>query len=1037
MSSMSRQGEPIADYNPRYWRTLDELANTPEFREWIAKEFPHGVDLERLSRRRWLQLMAASFTLAGFAGCRWEKTEIVPFVHRPTGRIPGKPERFATAIDLSGEVTGLVATCVDGRPIKLEGNPVHPSSLGGTDAFAQAAVLQLYDPDRSRDVIARSDGQWVVRSWEDFTAALRERVAATSSGEGWVFVTGATSSPTVRRLRKLLEQRWPKAQWFTYEPLHDDFVRRGTREAFGVEARPVYRLNQAKVILALDADLFFESTGHVRAARDFAATRDGNPDRMSRLYAVETRWTLSGSSADHRLPLSPGEISAFVDALENCLATLAAGESLPDIGSSPDQSPEARYRAVFLKAVAEDLWQYRGRSVVAAGNWLGPEVHAAVARINKRLESLGGPVVYLPVSDPMTARTAESLHALHELLVSGSVQNILFADTNPVYSAPLAMKLNQLIERVPFSAHLGLYADETALSCRWHIPMAHFLEAWGDAETWDGTYTVVQPMIAPLWGGKSVIELLSLFLDANKNAQDWVYETFQARYPHSQAADWERCLAQGLFREENRQLNSLTELANTAKREIPGDAVERFVAGEKSTGNSVSVLLTADYSVYDGRFANNAWLQEWPDPVTRLTWGNAAVIGVETARGLDCKDGSVIRLEVSSATLDLPVVVVPGIPPRTVVVSLGYGRSAAGHVGGLVRENIPPVGVNTYALRSDASQFVFSGVKVTKLPRNQPLASVQDHHLIDRVGLQGRVERLGELVREVTLERLTDPHEPYSAEEVVHHPPLESLWPEHTYDGHRWGMAVDLSKCIGCGACVVACQAENNIPVVGPAQVMRSREMHWIRIDRYFTGTPENPRTVHQPVMCQQCEMAPCEQVCPVAATVHSHEGLNDMVYNRCIGTRYCANNCPYKVRRFNYFYYHKDLDNPRNEVQKMVYNPEVTIRSRGVMEKCTYCVQRIQNAKIEAKNQRRPLIDGEIQTACQQVCPAQAIVFGDLADPSSAVAQLHQSNRAYGMLAELNVKPRTKYLARVRNPHPALQAIEYREPAATHEHGA
>lgn len=1037
MSSMSRQGEPTAGNSPRYWRTLDELADTPEFREWIAKEFPHGVALEGLSRRRWLQLMAASFTLAGLAGCRWEKTEIAPFVHRPVGRIPGKPERFATAMDLSGEVTGLVATCVDGRPIKLEGNPIHPTSLGGTDSFAQAAVLQLYDPDRSRDVVARSDGQWVVRSWEDFTAALRQRITATPNGENWVFVTSATSSPTVRRLRKLLEQRWPKAQWFTYEPVHDDFVRRGTRNVFGVEARPVYRLDQARVILALDADLFFESAGHVRAARDFAATRDGNPDRMSRLYAVETRWTLTGSSADHRLPLPPGEISAFVAALETCLARLAAGESLPDIGSTSDQSPRAQYRAAFLKAVAEDLWQHRGRSAVAAGTWLAPEVHAAVARINRMLENLGGPVLYIPVSDPMLARSAESLQAFHELLASGNVQNILFADTNPVYSAPAAMKLHQLVERVPFSVHLGLYADETALSCRWHVPMAHFLETWGDAETWDGTYTVMQPMIAPLWGGKSLIELLGLFLDPRKSAQDWVQETFQTRYPHTQGSDWERCLAQGLFRDGTGQVNSLTELADSAKKESFPDAVERFVAGDKPTEDAVSVLLTADYSVYDGRFANNAWLQEWPDPVTRLTWGNAAVMGVETARGLDCKDGSVIRLEVNGAALVLPVVVVPGIPPQTVIVSLGYGRTAAGHVGGLATENIPSVGVNTYALRSHASQFVFSSVKVTKLPDSQPLASVQDHHLIDRIGLQGRVERLGELVREVTLQRLTDPHEPYSAEEVVHHPPLESLWPEHAYEGHRWGMAVDLSKCIGCGACVVACQAENNIPVVGPAQVMRSREMHWIRIDRYFTGAPENPRTVHQPVMCQQCELAPCEQVCPVAATVHSHEGLNDMVYNRCIGTRYCANNCPYKVRRFNYFYYHKDLDNPRNEVQKMVYNPEVTIRSRGVMEKCTYCVQRIQNAKIEAKNERRPLKDGEIQTACQQVCPAQAIVFGDLADPKSAVAQLHHSNRAYGMLAELNVKPRTKYLARVRNPHPALQAMESEPSAANREHTA
>lgn len=1007
----------------RYWRTLEELANTPEFREWVANEFPHGITLEGLSRRHWLQLMAASFMLAGVAGCRWEKTELAPFVHRPVGRIPGKPERYATAMDLAGDVLGLVATCIDGRPIKLEGNPLHPASLGATDTLAQAAVLELYDPDRTQNVWEKSGNRRQVRRWEDFLEEFRKQATATPQGEGWAFVLPATSSPTLRRLRRLLADRWPKARWHTYEPIHDDFVRQGTQKVLGQEARPIYRLDRVRVCLAVDADLFFDEPGRVRAAREFASTRDGRPDRMSRLYVVESRWTLTGAAADHRLPLAPRKITHFLEALEFCLRRLAAGQGLPEFPATSTDKDVA-YRTTFLRSLAEDLWQNRGQSLVAAGTWLEPEAHAAACRINGLLGNVGGLVVYLPVVDPLLARSALTLSKLAEELRDGSVKNLVFLGTNPVYSAPPALGLARLIEEVPYSLHVGLYADETAAVCRWHVPLAHFLESWGDAEAWDGTYTVIQPTIEPLYQGRSAIEILGLLLDERKTAQQWVQETFRELFPNAEEADWERCLAQGLHRPE-KEPEGLSPKGTQPQPEPSPESVSRFVSPQVRAEDGVQIVLTADYSVYDGRYANNAWLQEWPDPMTRLTWGNAAVMGVSTARRLRCQDGSRIVLEVDGQSVILPVAIVPGVAPDTVVVALGYGRTAAGHVGGLVAEGVAPVGVNAYGLRRTPTDYFLTAGKVAKMAGSQPLASVQSHHLIDRVGLQERAGRLGELVREVTLGELNDPAKPYSAESPSHHPPLVSLWPEHTYEGHRWAMAVDLSKCIGCGACVVACQAENNIPVVGPAQVLRSREMHWMRVDRYFSGDVEHPRSIHQPVMCQQCEMAPCEQVCPVAATVHSDEGLNDMVYNRCVGTRYCANNCPYKVRRFNYFYYHKNLDDPRNEVQKMVFNPEVTIRTRGVMEKCTYCVQRIQKAKIEAKNERRALRDGEIQTACQQVCPAQAIVFGDLADPQSEVAKLHRSPRAYALLGELNIKPRTKYLARVRNPHPALEALE------------
>ncbi|NMC19613.1 MAG: 4Fe-4S dicluster domain-containing protein, partial [Thermogutta sp.] len=782
-------------------------------------------------------------------------------------------------------------------------------------------------------------------------------------------------------------------------------------------------------ILSLDADFFGGMPGAVRWTRDFAATRDGTPDRMSRLYVVESGHSITGASADHRLPLSPRRLALFATALEAAVKRLASGEKLTELAEVESAgNPGKADAAKFLAVAASDLWEAGSRGLAAAGPAAPPEVHAAVARINDLLKNRGTTLLYYPVPDPDRPTHVRAVKSLADAMSAGEVRGILILGGNPAYDAPADVPLAERLPKLEFSAHLGVYENETSRLCGWYLPQAHFLESWGDVQVWDGTYSIVQPTVEPLRNGKSALEILAVLGEIEGSPMQWVRETF-AEWTAGEGEDaeslWAAALQRGYHPPSRDQ--AVSDLA--AGGEASGDAVGAFAesirarTSEQSPAARLTVVFRRDASVYDGRFANSGWLQEFPDPMTRWTWGNPLVIGVATARRLGCQDGRVVRLEVDGRSVELPVCILPGVPEDTAVVFLGYGREAAGHVGGLADRGVPPVGVNVHPLRDSADWFVREGVMVRVLGETVPTPCVQDHHLIDTVGLASRTERLGELVREVTLQRLNDPDAPYSAEHEVHHPPLESLWTEPSHDGHRWGLSVDLSKCVGCGVCVAACQAENNIPVVGKERVIQGREMHWIRVDRYFRGDEENPQSVHQPVMCQQCELAPCEQVCPVAATVHSKEGLNDMVYNRCVGTRYCANNCPYKVRRFNYFYYHRRVEQPENETLKLLFNPEVTVRSRGVMEKCTYCVQRIQSVRITARNEGRPIADGQIRTACQQACPAQAIVFGDLADEKSAVSREHASARAYGMLAELNVKPRTKYLARVRNPHPLLAA--------------
>jgi len=972
-----------------------------------------------VNRRRWMQLMGASMALAAAGGCRWEAQDILPFAKRPDGRTPGMFKQYSTAMPRGDSVVGLEVTCVDGRPIKVEGNPRHPMSLGASDAYAQAAILQLYDPDRSESVKLRSGDKIERSDWKAFDETCKSlfRRFGETGGEGFRVLAEPDSSPTLTALRTRLLEALPKAKWFEYEPLGDDNFRAGSVFAFGRPLRTQLMLDRARVIVCLDADLLNDHPASLRYARDFAARRDPDGPWMNRLYAIESGVSLTGAAADHRLPLPPSGLVEFAARLEDVLANPAA---------SADP---------FIKAVAADLLapENRGQSIVCAGPSQPPEVHAAVHRINAMLGNAReeATMYYTALPEAERPSSVESIRALTAEMNDGRVAALLILGGNPVYDAPADLKFSETLDRVETSIRLSLYEDETSRRCAWRLPQAHFLESWGDGLAFDGTYGVIQPMIAPLRNGRSSLEVLAAILAAVKQTDtvgeplQLVRQTFDDLF--GKAAPWERVVRDGVLADSRWPSESVTPSGRGASEQsVPmqsmgtrGESSEQSVPMQSmGTSKGLEAIFRRGRSVFDGRYANNGWLQELPDPVTKLTWGNAASIAPATAAEWGIENEDVASLKIGDRSIEIPIYVLPGQAPGTVELSLGYGRRAAGVVGGYAPE-IETVGVDVYPLRTTETMHAAFGASIEPTGRKFRLAGTQDHFDIDALGRHAVEERSRILIRQETLPDYRA--HPEFAREAVHHPPLKSLWEDSVGAGHRWAMSIDLSKCVGCGACIAACQAENNIPVVGREQVLMGREMHWIRVDRYFQGAPDNPELVWQPLPCQQCELAPCEQVCPVAATVHSSEGLNDMVYNRCVGTRYCANNCPFKVRRFNFFNHHKELDEPANEIAKMKYNPQVTIRSRGVMEKCTYCVQRIQEAKIAAKVSGEQIPDGRIRTACQQACPAGAIAFGDLADPGSEVSRLHDSPRSYALLAELNIRPRTLYLARIRNPNPKL----------------
>ncbi len=1004
------------------WRSLAELeGSAPD-----SPDLPHpAAGLEEdladpLTRRRFMQLMGASAALAGAvsAGCRrWEKEEIVPLDQRPDGYVPGVPKHFATAMELSGVATGLLVTSYDGRPIKVEGNPDHPFTGGASTALAQASILSLYDPDRSRAPVRRQSGNKLPATWEDF-AALAKKLTVRASESKIRVLSEASSSPTLERLRGLLARRYPNLVWHEYEPIGRESERIATNQVFGSLRRPVPALDKAKTIVALDADLFSDHPAALHNARGFAAGRRPEVGAMGRLYAVESTLSSTGAVADHRLPLRSELVLPFLMSVEAKLE----GKPGPDAAFLGDEKV-----ARFRDAIAKDLAGAREQGVICVGHRQPPEVHMLAARLNAPAVGHALDYVFDPAGNPLAR--ADGIAELVAAMNTGAVDTLLILGGNPVYDAPVDLELAKALSLVPTTIHLSEYDDETSAQCAWHLPRAHYLESWGDARAWDGTYGVLQPLIAPLHGGRSAIEIVALLLGRDvKSGEELVRETFPevTGTPKGDDAAWRKALHDGFVPNTSPQKVS-SRVGNVPEPELP-ERLSKY--GAELPNGELEVVFTSSPHSYDGRFANNAWLQEIPDFATKLTWENAALIGPSTAESLGVENNTEIEITVGGRTLRIPAYVMPGQAPGSIALALGHGRTRAGRVGGLTAEGVAPTGFDTYALRTSAAPFIATGASVRATGKHYRLANTQDHFQIDARGQRAVEKRAPMLVRRGSLDdyqAFVHEHEGADPEHMpefgssAHHPALFSLFsPPVEYTGYKWGMTIDLSHCTGCSACVVACQAENNIPVVGRDGVLRNREMQWLRVDRYFAGDPDDPEVYYQPVPCQQCENAPCEQVCPVGATLHSDEGLNDMAYNRCVGTRYCMNNCAYKVRRFNFFNYNKDLENPRNQIRRLLFNPEVTLRSRGVMEKCTFCVQRIEKAKISAKNQNRRVADGDIKTACEQACPTGAIVFGDL-NQDSVVRDRQMLPRAYSMLREFNTRPRNLYLARIGNPNPAL----------------
>lgn len=1000
---------------PRYWRSLAELEGKPEFKEFIEREF--AAPLEELppdspGRRRFVQLMGASLALAGATSCRWEKDYVLPHSRRPEGLVPGEPRVYASAMELGGVAVGLHVQSYDGRPVKIDGNPQHPSSLGAASIYHQASILELYDPDRSQEVKRQDGGRSRSADWEQFDKSLRARVAEAqaSNGAGFAVLGRWSSSPTLARLKEKLFGELPQMQWVEYEPLGSDHEGRGTLAAFGQEMRPVFHLERAAVVLSLDADSIGPADpAGLANAQMLAAGRVPDAMTMNRIYVAESSYTLMGTIADHRLSLRASQIKPLAAAIDAKLSAAlgAAAGSQPLPAAELLKEPKI---ARWLDVLVADLRAAGKAALVVVGAGQPPEVHALACRLNTLLGAVGHTVDYLPQATH--GRGMAALRKLVEGMAAGDVKTLLIVGSNPVYDAPVDLHFEVALSKVAYSAHSGLYRDETAAQCTWHVPAAHYLEAWSDGVAHDGSLTVGQPLIAPpLYGGRSATQLVASLLGDERDPRFLIRETHRS----IDDRQWRKVVHDGV------RARAPGASAPPALRPL---APLRFEAHELPArgyhGGPLELVYGGDSHAYDGRFANNAWLQELPAAVTKQAWGNAVLIAPRTARRLGIDDGGLVEVRANGASIQLPAMHAPGQAEGSIKVALGYGRRGAGLVGGSEAEGVEPVGANAYLLRNSRAPFFAQGATVRSLGTKAVLATTQDLHAIDQTGREGINARLGMLVREASLGQYKA--KPDFAQHAVHHPALLSLWSDPVkYEGHKWGLAVDMNRCIGCNACVLACQSENNIPVVGRDNVIKGREMHWLRIDRYYKGSSDEPEVSFQPMTCQQCENAPCEEVCPVGATLHSQEGLNEMTYNRCIGTRYCSNNCPYKVRRFNFFNYHLDTKQERNAVKKMVFNPEVTVRARGVMEKCSFCVQRIQRVKIKAKNARRPIRDGEIRTACQQTCPTEAIVFGDLNDPASQLSRLHALPRAYKVLEELNNRPRIAYLARVRNPHPEL----------------
>ncbi|HET6572429.1 MAG TPA: TAT-variant-translocated molybdopterin oxidoreductase [Fimbriiglobus sp.] len=1112
--------------DPDMWRSVEEWMDSDRFRELMRDEFPEDADawLDPISRRKFLTLMGASAALAG-AGCNpsvrpASPRTVVPYIVQPEQILPNVPLFFATAMPQAGGVgLGVLVKSNEGRPTKIEGNPSHPASQGTANIYALGSVLGVYDPDRSKECLQRNVATSIDRVYD----ALRDELTRQrdTKGAGIRVVTGPTTSPTFANLVAEFLGRFPQAKWVQYEPFAADNATRAAAVGFGKPVQPVYHFDKVKVALALDSDFLAASCpADVRYARDFMAHRkvrtveaslklnDGIPlDSLNRLYAVEAMMTNTGGVADHRLPLKPSQIGAFARALAAKLgvAGVQAPADLPELAKQ------------WIDSLAADLTAHKGAAAVIVGDTQPPAVHLIAHAINEKLGAVGQTVTFAePIEPQLPAAVAgrvktgaEGLAELAAEMKAGKVELAVFVDVNPVFDAPADLDFAAALDpaKVRTRVHHGLYRDETAAHCNWHVNAAHYLETWGDVRSYDGTATIQQPLIAPIYGGKAPIELIAELVRmasgimgtaagqreiAQTDALELVKATWHGYFDGVvKSGDfdgwWQHAVKDGV-------------VPGTAAKPTEVGAVKLDALTDKAFATpavqGMEIQYRLDLTVYDGRFANNGWLQELPKPVTKLTWDNAAIVSPRTAAELGCdisypwtggENGrtraDMVQLTLDGRSITAAVLIQPGHADGCVTLHVGYGRERAGQTG-------TGTGFNAYKLRTTVAPLIAGGLDAKKTGANFYLACTNSYYYMEsrrpvrhatveqfqahpefaqippasasefkeiRALTPGTPEDFARLGQDQPFaDAHAHPHVPHDTRMV----PL-SLYPQfpQQVDGQqasksyrRWGLAIDLGACTGCSACVIACVSENNTPVIGKHEVTRGRAMHWLRIDRYFTIPGEEVmsdelggrqtrwegraelvkksgaiRAHFQPMMCVQCEKAPCEVVCPVGATVHSADGLNDMVYNRCVGTRYCSNNCPYKVRRFNFF----QFADYATESLKLLNNPDVTVRQRGVMEKCTYCVQRIRNAEIHAErefqtrpkdgNGRPKIADGEVITACQAACPTGAITFGDINDHESQVLRWKAERHGYGVMAELGTMPRTTWLAQIRNLNPAM----------------
>ncbi len=1020
------QEKQLDEGGDRYWRSLAQLHNDPDLAADTKEEFFPGASdgPGKTTRRQFMQVMGASMALAGLTACRQPVEHILPYTRQPEEIIPGIPLQYATGIPIQGVLRPVLVQSHEGRPTKVEGNPDHPMSRGSSGVFEQASILNLYDPDRSKTVLRNGE----VSSWDDFVGEVGQVLRAGSARVA--VLAEPTASPTIERLRGLMQSRFGDLRWITYHDAGEDTLGEGLRQAYGRAVRPLYHFGEAEVIVSLDGDfLSAADQNHVYNAREFADRRklESENDGLNRLYVVESQYSVTGGAADNRLRLRASEISAVASAIASGLGVGG--------GASAQLSESAR---AFVGEVVSDLRSAGSRGLLLAGPTQPAAVHALCAAVNAALGSIGTTVTMLDAGEGAPSQSTAVSELIAEMR-GGNVDALLMIGTNPIYSLPPELGFADALANVGASIHLGVHVDETARAVGWHIPRSHALEAWGDGRAYDGTLSVIQPLIAPLYEQtRSDVELLGMLAGQQDiSGYDLVRQTWQDSISGSFDEGWRRVVHDGF-------------LANTGYAAIAGAPTAGLSqnGAQQQAAGGIELVIRTDSTVLDGSFANNAWCQELPDPVTKLVWDNAALMSRHTADELGVGaryrrgvyEVDVVRIAAGGQEIELPVWIVPGHPDGTVTVTTGYGRNIA-HDRELLPSHIfdtdhrtdiynrgalaNGIGQNVAVLRSADGSAYRLDVSVESTGATYTLVTTQEHH-----SMEGRP-----IVRRTTMEEYrNDPLFAGRAEPPVpggedwteyptlwqnRHPQEQPPQRADRYYQNQWGMVIDLNACTGCNACVVACQSENNIPVVGKGEVAIGREMHWLRVDRYFVGDgADDAEMVFQPMLCQHCDNAPCESVCPVAATYQSPDGTNQMIYNRCIGTRYCSNNCPYKVRRFNFYNWTKTMP---ASVQ-MTQNPNVTVRSRGVMEKCTFCVQRFRSSQRQAKLEDRPIADGEVMTACQQACPSRAISFGDLNDPHAEVTNLKRNNRRYELLAYLNTKPRLSYLGRVNNPNPSLQ---------------